>query len=307
MRAVWSFWTKPHFSDRRSGWHQDWHHWLAWGLSFYAARQHYSETCLVTDDVGARILVEQLQLPFERVSTALNTLKDQDPRWWALGKIEAYRRQRAPFVHIDTDVFLWKPLPADVAAADVFAQNPEPIGRDAFCYRPEELEQALGFPAQGWLPKEWSWYRRNAEFPRAECCGVFGGCNIDFIHHYASTAMRLLSHPKNSRGLAVLSNKVMHMILLEQYLLTACIEYHRNRRGSPYNGVDIRYLFDTIGDLSRPERSTELGYTHLASGSKGEARICRQLELRVKRDLPEHYDRCARYFRARTGSIQLQR
>jgi hypothetical protein len=40
MKAVWSFWTKPYFVDRCFTWHSEWHHWLAWGLSVYAARQH---------------------------------------------------------------------------------------------------------------------------------------------------------------------------------------------------------------------------------------------------------------------------
>jgi hypothetical protein len=110
MQAVWSFWTKPYFAERWLCWYSDWHHWLAWGLSLRAASQHYPNTLLVTDDEGARILVDELKLPFRRVSTALNTLERANPEWWSLGKIEAYRRQHEPFVHIDTDVFLWKPL-----------------------------------------------------------------------------------------------------------------------------------------------------------------------------------------------------
>ena len=53
-----------------------------------AARRHYPTTCLVTDDEGARLLIDGLRLPFARVSTALNALRDEDPEWWALGKIE---------------------------------------------------------------------------------------------------------------------------------------------------------------------------------------------------------------------------
>ena len=91
MEAVWSFWTKPYLAERRLSWHRECHHWLAWGLSVHAARQHYPHTRLVTDDEGARILIDELQLPFESVSTALNTIAGENPNWWALGKIEAYR------------------------------------------------------------------------------------------------------------------------------------------------------------------------------------------------------------------------
>ena len=119
MRSVWSFWTKPFSVERRTSWASELHHWIAWGLSVETARRHYPHTCLVTDDEGARILIDELQLPFTSVTVCLNRLRDADPEWWALGKLEAYRRQREPFVHVDTDVFLWNALPAHVAAAPV--------------------------------------------------------------------------------------------------------------------------------------------------------------------------------------------
>src|SRR5450631_1603665 len=71
---------------------------LSADLSPMAARQHYSKTRLYTDAEGARVLIDELELPFERVSTCLNKLQGEDPEWWALGKLEAYARQDAPFV-----------------------------------------------------------------------------------------------------------------------------------------------------------------------------------------------------------------
>lgn len=111
LRAIWSFWSKPYWRQRRSGWASELHHWLAWILSVETARQHYPDTWLYTDDAGAEILVGQLGLPFVHVSTALNALASCDPDWWALGKVYTYSLQTAPFVHIDADVFLWKLLP----------------------------------------------------------------------------------------------------------------------------------------------------------------------------------------------------
>ena len=295
LKAVWSFWTKPYRAGRQSSWAHDWYHWLAWGLSVYAARQHYPDTCLVTDDEGARVLVDRLQLPFVHVSTALNTLADEDPAWWALGKIEAYRLQQEPFVHIDTDVFLWRPLSPHLAAADVFAQNPEPIFPGASCYQPEELEGCLRYPDAGWLPTEWEWYRRAATSWRAECCGVFGGCRIDFIRHYAGNALRLVTDTHNRTALRAFPQKARHMILVEQYLLSACIEYHRNRKNSPFHGVEVRYVFDTITDAFQLERATEAGFTHLAAGAKQNPRLCQHLEIRVQQELPGYYERCRRF------------
>jgi hypothetical protein len=297
MNAVWSFWTKPFTAERASSWYDELHHWLAWGLSVNCARQHYPQTWLVTDDEGARILVDELQLPFTHVSTALNSIAQENPDWWAFGKIEAYRRQEAPFVHIDTDVFLWKRLAIGLEQADIFAQNPEPIMPGGSCYRPEKLEGAVGWPRRGWLPREWLWYRSSASL-RAQCCGIFGGRRVDFIQHYADTAKRLVADRRN-RALGIRQGKTGQMLLLEQYLLSACLEYHRVRKRSPFCGIEIRYLFETWEDVFRPERATEAGFTHLAAGAKGSLRVARHLERRVREDLPGHYERCIKYVRDR--------
>jgi hypothetical protein len=110
LRAVWSFWTKPFLAHRTKIWRSPEHHFQSWVLSFLTAQLHYPETALYTDDLGAELLVDRLGLPFNYVSTALNDLADVDEGWWAAGKLLAYSRQTAPFVHIDSDAYLWSPF-----------------------------------------------------------------------------------------------------------------------------------------------------------------------------------------------------
>src|SRR5215831_11437259 len=110
MKVVWSFWSKP-FLKQQSFWKSGYHHLLSWVLSTQVARRHFPSTALYTDDAGKEILVGEIGLEFEQVSTCLNELTDHDPEFWCLGKILAYSRQEEPFVHLDNDVFLWNPLP----------------------------------------------------------------------------------------------------------------------------------------------------------------------------------------------------
>ncbi len=124
MRAVWSYWRKPHRAGQCHAWPSELHHALSWSLSLQEARKHYSDTWIYTDDEGARLLVDQLQLPFAHVHTDLNALRRRNPGWWTLGKLHTCRLQTEPFVHLDYDAFLWLPLPEDLLVADVFAQNP---------------------------------------------------------------------------------------------------------------------------------------------------------------------------------------
>jgi hypothetical protein len=106
MNIVWSLWTRPLVAVGRIGWRSPRDHLLSWVLSVGLARRHYADTRLVTDDAGAALLVDALGLEFGEVSLSLNALDDQDPNWWALGKLYAYAEQQRPFLHVDSDVYL---------------------------------------------------------------------------------------------------------------------------------------------------------------------------------------------------------
>lgn len=291
MRAIWSFWSKPYLEQRVGIWVNTLEHLLAWSLSVETARQHYSETALYTDDLGASVLVDRLGLRFDEVSTSLNCLEDADPGWWSMGKFYVYREQTRPFVHLDNDVFLWKPLPDDVAAAQVFAQHPEEVTFDQPYYQPAIIERALATVPGTWLPAEWTWYRQRREQQMAACCGILGGRNLDFLQHYANCAIRLLEHPCNRQAFATLADRVEHMVLVEQWFLCACLEYHRANAASQFGDVAPRYLFESWDEALNPMRTALLGFTHLIGTAKSDQAIARRLERRVARDYPDLYTR----------------
>src|SRR5262249_1555570 len=253
MKAVWSFWTKPFEAHHHSVWPSAKHHLLAWVLSLETARQHYPDTWLITDDAGAGMLVDGIGLQFTHVSTELNALADNNPDWWNLGKIYAYYLQTEPFVHIDSDVFLWKRLPANLERADVFAQNPNPLSASTPYYQPEQLEHAMAHTSGGWLPDEWRWYRRAIKNQRAESCGVVGGTRRNFIRRYGEASLRLINDPRNQPALQSLPNRRMHALLIEEYMLAACVEYYNASAVSPLGGVRIEYLFNSMSAPGNPD------------------------------------------------------
>lgn len=303
MRAVWSFWSAPFRAHRRRVWASERHHLLSWVLSTQSARRHYHPTVLHTDDDGARMLVDGLGLEFDEVHLSLNALQGCDPQWWSAGKLYAYHAQQEPFVHIDNDVFLWQPLAPELAAAAVFTQNPEPFTPGRSFYQPEVLEAALHGADQAWLPIEWTWYRRSGRASRGDCCGIFGGQRLDFIQHYAGQAIRLLEHPANATALRQLADKTVHMVLIEQYLLAASVEYHRAHAESGYHDIEMRYLFDSPQAAFEPGNAARLGYTHLIADAKRNPTIAGRLEARVQRDYPAYLERCNAYARHGQGGL----
>ena len=300
MRAVWSFWSTPYRGHYHRLWHSEKHHLLSWVLSVGEASRHYPDTSLVTDSAGARMLVDSLGLPFRHVDLRFDRLHpaSYDDEWWVLGKLMAYAAQATAFVHLDNDVFLWSPLPATVTAAPVFVQNPETFYfEDQSIYRLEPFLKGIE-RLSGWLPPEWLWYAEQ-QGNRALCCGIFGGHDLDFIRHYANRAIEVIRHPSNQAVWPTLG--VRDNILVEQYFLAACLEYHQHNQPSPHTGLEAAYLFPSSADAFDPESATKAGYTHLIGDAKNNRYIADSLESRVQCDYPDYYERCLAYLDRTSG------
>jgi hypothetical protein len=181
-----------------------------------------------------------------------------------------------------------------LARADVFAQNPEPISASTPYYQPEQLEQALGAITSGWLPDEWRWYRRT-RISRAECCGIFGGNHIDFINRFATASLRLVEEPAHFQALRSIHDKRALMLVIEQYLLAAFVEYHKASVVPPLGNIQLEYLFQSIEDAWNPDSATQAGFTHLVAGAKQNQLFAERLEHRVRCDYPQYYRRCMAY------------
>ncbi|MGH3273739.1 MAG: DUF6734 family protein [Streptosporangiaceae bacterium] len=283
-RAVWSYWSKPMAAGTGGRWLEPKHHLLSWALSVETARRHFRHTALVTDAAGAALLVDQLGLAFTEVSTELDALADADPDWWALGKLVAYQAQPEPFIHIDSDAYLWGPLPERLTTAPVLAQNIETFRQAASYYQPEVFESALA--VRGWLPPEWIQATRlHGELLAAVCCGILGGTNVEFLAHYARRAIDLVSHPENQLALGRLEDRAAHVILIEQFLLWACLEYHRESPSSRFRDVRIEYLFASQEQAYQGMAVSP--YTHLIGAAKRNRLIMDRLEKRVGRQYPK--------------------
>ena len=98
---------------------------MSWALSCLQLRKFYDEVELVTDSEGADLLINKLHLPYTSCKPVLDKLVDENPAVWALGKIAAYEAQEVPFIHVDGDIYIWKPFPKRIEEADIAVQNVE--------------------------------------------------------------------------------------------------------------------------------------------------------------------------------------
>jgi len=302
MKAVWSFWSRPYQGRKGRSWRGPQDHMFAWGLSLELARRHYPDTVLVTDTPGKKLLVDRLGLVFGEVSTELDRLRDADPGWWALGKLVAYSIQSEPFVHLDTDVFLWRPLPVWLTSAPVFVQCPEhhAFGRE----RCDPRQVAMLFERHGLsLPAEWDWAvsQAGATF-REESCGILGGNRVDFVRYYAQASIDLVMNPAHAGAWAEVENKDGFNMLVEQFWLAACGNYHSYAPESPFRGVRIAHLFPSMDEAFNPAAAARVGFTHLLGDSKAHPEISARLERRVAEIDPLLHRRCLRVAQSPMGA-----
>lgn len=301
MLAVWSHWSKPFAARPGGGWPTLAHYLMSCVLSVETARSHFDGTRLVTDAVGKEMLVDGVELRFDDVRLELSEIEEYDPGWWVLGKVQAFRTQDEPFVHIDNDVFLWNGLPERLTNADVLAQNPEHFTDESDYYQLAELEAVRRYP-YGWLPKEVEWCRSlYGVHQRSLNTGIYGGHRVDFIQYCAELLFEMLDHRGNRDAIAKIDDKVKVAGLLEMFLPAACIEYHTARRHSPFMTVRAATLF---GSAEQAYTDGEAGYyTHLIGQSKSSPTYARKLETRVRSRYPRYYERCMEYSRFVEASL----
>jgi hypothetical protein len=282
VRAVWSFWSKPHLAARNFTWATELHHRLSWILSVESARPHFTSTALHTDQHGKDLLVGELGLRFDHVCTSLDTLAADDADWWTLGKLCCYAEQYEPFLHIDSDVYLFGGLPPRVQHAPVIAQHKESVDGMQPWYDVEACEMAIRSRGDSQIPEAWSRYRTFSPLQEAACCGVVGGTATGFLRRYAQTVLHLLRSPANRHAFDGWRDKRVLNPFFEQYLMSAC---------AYEEGVPISYLFESHAHATAGA-AVQLGFTHLMASAKADAALVRRLELRVARDYPAAYERC---------------
>ncbi len=213
MKIVQTFWSggKEIESPLKisGGWISPEYHWMSWALSCLLLRRLYDQVELYTDEIGKRILVDILQLPYTDVHVVFDDSFVIHPKLFSLAKIHTYSLQEEPFVHVDGDLFLWKPLPESVMNAGLIASNPEV---DLYFNKEILVEMEGHFQ---YIPSHLKdIYKQEHIF--SSNAGIFGGSNIPFIRKYCSEAEQIIKENENCLEKVNIGNTNM---LIEQISL----------------------------------------------------------------------------------------
>ncbi len=278
-----SFWSKPFLKENDNLNARFKGGWLNTNLFVYSClfsclkfKQNYGEVTLYTDNLGKELLIDKLEIPYSKVNLELNQLQDYPAELWALGKVLTYSLQEKPFIHADTDVFVWNKLPIDFLKVDLLAQNLE-------CNFPrydEVLEVVLSkfkditedlFPI---YLKTKNIYAYNA--------GIIGGSNLDFFKEFKTKIFNIIN--SNLDKLHLIDIGVFNMVYEQMFGFELANQ----------KNLDIKFLKSEMNEAFSnvmkfhmvPIKET---YIHTVGYAKKSIEMCEQLKYRLRYEFPNEY------------------
>jgi hypothetical protein len=129
-----------------------------------------------------------------------------------------------------------------------------------------------------------------------------GGNRVDFLRYCAETSIRMVTDPAHAAAWSELPHKDGFNMLIEQFWLGACVDYHRYHPESPFRGINIRYLFPTMDVAFNPQAAAQAGFTHLLGDTKSHPEVASRLERRVAEIDPAFHRHCQRVAQFAAGA-----
>jgi hypothetical protein len=288
MRIIQSAWScgQKHLLTSNFGWLAPEFNLMSWTLSCLQLRQFYPEVVLYCDAAYKELLIDQLGLPYTEVVCNLDDLNSYHKELWALPKIYSYSQQKEPFLHIDGDVFIWKPFESTLMKADLIAQNME-AATEYYQNIMNSLKKSLTY-----FPNEIVNEQQANNPILAYNAGILGGSDIPFFEEYSKEAFEFIE--KNQQNLSKIEVSNFN-VFFEQYLFY-CLSKQRNKQVSvliPEIIDDNRYK--GFGDFEKVPYDKQ--YLHLLGNYKKSEFICRQMAARLRKDYPLYYYKIIELFK----------
>ena len=281
MKIIQTFWTAGQDPLKHSfGWTHPEYNLMSWALSCLSLREHYDEVELYTDSAGYHILIEVLQLPYTKTHVIFDDFQCL-PHHWALSKIKTYSLQTEPFLHIDGDIYLPRPLPERVLNAPLVAQNRE-IGTR---YYRDMMDHVLRMEDMKLPEIVMKGLKENSI--ASYNMGIFGGTDLAFIHDYCKEVLRFITENRIN-DLKCRNSRIDCNVFFEQVLF-AVLADHAQREITDVLGRAMHDEGYTVHEFSNLDRYEEKDFFHLLGGHKRNIHVIPMLENAMIRMYPELY------------------
>lgn len=290
MRLIQSFWScnQSNLLEFNAGWLSPEYNLISWALSCLQLKQFYPEVTLYADNVAAKMLIDTLRLPYDRLVCDLDALSNFHPQLWALPKVYTYGKQEAPFLHVDGDVFIWEQFDKALLQSKLIVQNEE-AATNYYEGIMESLESELSY-----FPPEIMEERESKQPIHAFNAGIMGGHDIVFFKAYFAKAFQFIERNTNSFSKINVSN---FNIFFEQYLFYCLVKKEKRQVAVLIDKVIGDNEYKGLGDFTEVPYAKK--YLHLLGNYKRNKQVCDQLADRLRQDYPEYYYRIISLFKSK--------
>lgn len=292
MKIIQSYWSNPneiepnHLQDyrRNGGWPTEKDHAISWAFSCLKLKQYYGKVHLISDNAGCDWLINKLNLPYSEASNSLNNIR-VPKSLWSLGKIFAINSMTEPFIHVDSDFYIWKKFPDRVTKKPVFAQNIEFESHSTLhkIYLPAILDfhsRLTDLPEE--IKQSLLYFRKNGII-KAINTGIIGGSDLEFINQYCKKVIAFIQSNDHFEF------RSSHLNTIEQLLLYNLQETTNTRVSSLFpiekNVTETTY----IDQVSIHKAPFSKKYIHLLSRSKQKIEFIANLTMKLKYEFPDMY------------------
>ncbi|UBM58691.1 hypothetical protein LAG90_17980 [Marinilongibacter aquaticus] len=277
MKIIQSLWLFGKYGSLRNknGWLAAEFHWMSWALSSLQLSKYYKELEIYLNDNAEAVLIDLLELPYTSVNLYPGNIEVNEEAW-ALAKIYTYSFQKEPFLHVDGDVFIWKPFESKLVDAPLVAQNKE-LALDFYSQVLKEVNRDFRY-----IPPL---LKSLGQGPFNSCnAGVLGGNDIHLLRKFSHCVIDFVAR---NEGVFIKSKSTNYCMLFEQLYF-----YYQAEQSK----VPISYVFDIpvdnplyigFADFSGVPHSTS--FIHTMGKLKQVPAVCNHLSKRLRKDFPETY------------------
>jgi len=273
-KAIYTLWLDPR-QKINQGYENILDLFCCLSLSVELAKQQFEKVELVCNSTGKSLLIDQLQIPFTSYNVALDQFDNKlDPDHWALAKMYSYSIQNEPFLHIDTDVFIFSKIPQEVLQKDLIFQNKEMLDIHGGYLVSLEKYRKLRSKLQSSAVKDNVQYAYN--------CGVVGANNLDVIKQWYSLASSFVEGEEYKTFWEEQEDKHRFNHFFEQYFIACLVDQNKE--------LSVESLLgDLLIDRGHYSYSNkEFLYTHLWGEVKRDRKILQKVYSRLLTSFPQY-------------------
>lgn len=257
-------------------------HWLSVAYSCLLIKKNHPNIPLhlYGNDSVIDLLINKFRLPYDKFFILENIPQDRE-KYYCWPKIEVYKLQEEPFIHIDNDIFIWEPLPDTILCANLVAQHKENDSkfyirilnhlRNSNVILPNVIEKYL-----------------TEDYVISYNAGLIGGNNVSFFKEYTKEIDAFLD--QNRIALETISQMFLLNVVFEQWMYYALTTKTNQNVQTYYKDTVVDFLLTGTREPYLAIEGKNAKYLHLMDYKRQYS--CNRLVVRnMLEEFPEYFNR----------------